>query len=68
MVDVVLQKILAGGFDVLRRAQLLGQGALHEPHDPVADETAVVVVAVLRQVAQTEHVVAAHGQIAYRVE
>ena len=47
---------------------LLGQGALHEPHYSVADETAIVVVTVLRQVAQAEHVVAAHGQIAYRVE
>ena len=54
--------------DVLGRAQLLGQSALDEAHDAVADERAILLVGVLRKAPQGQHGVAGDGQVADRVE
>ena len=68
VVDVVVEKIATCGGYILRRAQLLGQGALHQAHDAVADKGAVGRIVVLWQVAQGQHVVGRFGQVANRVE
>ena len=67
-VGVVPYEVGAHERHVFGRAQRLGQRPLHEAHDAVADERAVLFEGVLRKAAQRQCGVAGDGQIADRVE
>ena len=68
MLGIVFHEIGAHGRYGIGRTKLFGQRALHEPHDAVADEMAVLLVGVLRKAAQGQNGVAGDGQIADRIE
>ena len=51
-----------------RRAQLLGQRPFDQPHNAVADKTAILLIGMQGQSPRSQHMIAASRQIADRIE